>query len=246
MFGKVSYSLQGSRVGSPFFSVCKTKWKVHSSPKEVHINLPQFSRWPWVTDHDLGSCRFCKMIWGRGRWPRDLRKLGLFSCALLLEKSVSVLSLDKWKHCRDCPLHSPKIIEGMRRFHGAANSISYSMNENSVTEQGFYFAAPWTRNILTQWSEWTEWQTQTNGQTDRRDRFYTLDLWRGREWFSLRVYPPSLHLVTWNLIAPLVLTHLRVTNRCLVHLPRDWRQLNSRFWSHYLTTEISFHFETKI
>ncbi len=52
---------------------------VHSSPKEVHIDLPQFSRWPWVTDPDLGSCRCCqmvltviiKMICGRGRWPID-------------------------------------------------------------------------------------------------------------------------------------------------------------------------------
>ena len=29
-----------------------------------------------------------KMTRGWGRWPRDLRKLGWFSCALLLEKSV--------------------------------------------------------------------------------------------------------------------------------------------------------------
>ena len=31
-----------------------------------------------------------KMTWGRGRWPRDLRKSGWFSCALLSEKSVCV------------------------------------------------------------------------------------------------------------------------------------------------------------
>ncbi len=97
---------------------------LHSSPKEVHIDLPQFSQWPWVTDPDLESFRFCQMIlpaickrphskipygkfWhgvfctllsrpidkikmtqGRGRWSRDLRKLGWFSCALLLGKSV--------------------------------------------------------------------------------------------------------------------------------------------------------------
>ncbi len=29
-----------------------------------------------------------KMTRGRGRWPRDFRKLGWFSCALLFEKSV--------------------------------------------------------------------------------------------------------------------------------------------------------------
>ncbi len=29
---------------------------IHSSPKEVHIDSPQFSRRPWVTDPDLGSC----------------------------------------------------------------------------------------------------------------------------------------------------------------------------------------------
>ncbi len=105
----------------------------------MHIDSPQFSRWPWVTDPDLGSCRFCQMVltaickrphskipygslisrlrenrfkfWhgvfcellsrpinktkmtgGQGRWPRDLRKLGWFSCALLLEKSVCLQS----------------------------------------------------------------------------------------------------------------------------------------------------------
>ena len=30
------------------------------------------------------------MTRGQGRWPRDLRKLGRFSCALLLEKSVEL------------------------------------------------------------------------------------------------------------------------------------------------------------
>ena len=87
-----------------------TVFSVHSSPKEMHIDFAQFSRWPWVTDPVAGSCRFCQMVLtaickrpqrrlsrpidkikmtrGRGRWPRDLRKLGWFSCALLLEKNV--------------------------------------------------------------------------------------------------------------------------------------------------------------
>ena len=91
---------------------CPTSF-VHSTPKEVHIDLPHFSRWHWVTDPDLGSCRFCqmvlkaickrllrpiykiKMIRGWGRWPRDLRKLGWFSCALLMEKSVHVDTVDQ-------------------------------------------------------------------------------------------------------------------------------------------------------
>ncbi len=37
--------------------------RLHSSPKEVHIDFVQFSRWPWVTDPDLGSCRFCQWKW---------------------------------------------------------------------------------------------------------------------------------------------------------------------------------------
>ena len=38
-----------------------------------------------------------KMTRGRGRWPRDLRKLGCYSCALLLEKSVYLSHLYKDK-----------------------------------------------------------------------------------------------------------------------------------------------------
>ncbi len=60
---------------------------LHSSPKEVHIDLPQFSRWPWVTDPDLGSCRFCQMVL-TARPIDKIKKLGWFSSALLLEKSV--------------------------------------------------------------------------------------------------------------------------------------------------------------
>ncbi len=36
--------------------------QLHSSPKEVHIDSPQFSRWPRVTNPDLGSCQFCQMV----------------------------------------------------------------------------------------------------------------------------------------------------------------------------------------
>ena len=35
-----------------------------SSPKEVHNDFTQFSRWPWVTDPDLGSWRICQMVLG--------------------------------------------------------------------------------------------------------------------------------------------------------------------------------------
>ncbi len=35
---------------------------IHSSPKEVHIDSPQLSGWPWVTDPDLRSCLFCQMV----------------------------------------------------------------------------------------------------------------------------------------------------------------------------------------
>ena len=39
-------------------------YNVHSSPKEVHINLFQFSWWPWVTDPDPGPCQVCQMVLG--------------------------------------------------------------------------------------------------------------------------------------------------------------------------------------
>ena len=87
------------------------KWMrlvIHSSPKEVHIEFIPFSRWPGAADPDPGSCQVCQMVFGvicdllsqirkfdkikmtrgRGRWPRDLRKLGWFSCAKHSEKSV--------------------------------------------------------------------------------------------------------------------------------------------------------------
>ena len=89
---------------------CLIYLHVHYSPKEVHIDLLQISRWRWVTDPDLGPCQFCQMVFtfwhgvfcellsrpidkikmtrGQGRWPRDLRKLGSFSCALLSKKSA--------------------------------------------------------------------------------------------------------------------------------------------------------------
>ncbi len=36
---------------------------LQSSPKEVHIDFIQFSKWPQVTDPDTGSCRVCQ------KWP---------------------------------------------------------------------------------------------------------------------------------------------------------------------------------
>ena len=45
-----------------FCSSSGEQWTYTDSPREVHIDLPQFSRWPWVTDPDLGSCRFCQMV----------------------------------------------------------------------------------------------------------------------------------------------------------------------------------------
>ncbi len=90
----------------------KTSWRLtilHSSPKEVHIDFTQYSQWPPVTDPYPGSWKVCQMVLGvickrpcskipcgsgmtqgQGQWPSDLTKLGLFSCALLLEKSVDI------------------------------------------------------------------------------------------------------------------------------------------------------------
>ena len=65
--------------------------------------------WPWPrirsilsngldSNYRIDHVNFCpppsrpidkiKMTRGQGRWPRDLRELGWFSCALLLKKSV--------------------------------------------------------------------------------------------------------------------------------------------------------------
>ncbi len=73
---------------------------LHYSPTKVHIDFIHFSQWPRVTDPNPRprSCRVCqtvsrpfdksKMTRGRDRWPRDFGKLGWFSCAKHLEKSV--------------------------------------------------------------------------------------------------------------------------------------------------------------
>ncbi len=78
-------------------------YTLHSSPKEVHIDLPLFSRWPWVTDPDLGSCHFCQMVltaickrllrpFSKLKLPEvgvcDLGTSGWFSYARHSEKSV--------------------------------------------------------------------------------------------------------------------------------------------------------------
>ena len=44
----------------------------------------------FLETHFLKLCQtlYKKMTWGRGRWPRDFRKLGWFSCAKHLEKSM--------------------------------------------------------------------------------------------------------------------------------------------------------------
>ncbi len=94
-------------------------FQVHSSPKQMHIDLIQFSQSPWVTEPDLGSCQNCQMVFGvlhkrphsiwtdslnartfdkfdmtlvRVKWPRIITRTGWNQCTLLLEKSV----------CRHC------------------------------------------------------------------------------------------------------------------------------------------------
>ncbi len=46
----------------PWWKICMVVFLLHSSPKEVHIDLPQFSGRPRVTDPDLGSCQFYQMV----------------------------------------------------------------------------------------------------------------------------------------------------------------------------------------
>ncbi len=61
------------------------------------VLLVTLSHWPWPRAMSILSNGLdrpidkIKMTRGRGRWPRDLRKLGWFSCALLSEKSVCSL-----------------------------------------------------------------------------------------------------------------------------------------------------------
>ncbi len=58
--------------------------------------------WHWVCCELLSRpIDKINMTQGRGRWPRDLRKLGWFSCALLLEKSVLWWVNSKNPYCSD-------------------------------------------------------------------------------------------------------------------------------------------------
>ncbi len=46
--------------------ICKgTRESIHSSSKETQLFWTHFSRWPWVTDAEPGSCTFCKVcqVW---------------------------------------------------------------------------------------------------------------------------------------------------------------------------------------
>ena len=73
---------KGGKIQAP---LCSTLF----SKRSAYWFRPVLPVTPWVTDPAVGSCQ-SKMTRGRGRWPRDLRKLGWFSCALLLERSVSL------------------------------------------------------------------------------------------------------------------------------------------------------------
>ena len=67
---------------------------LHSSAKEVHIDLPQFSWWPWVTDPDLapGSCQFCQIVlttkWPDLKGPQKIRVV--FMCTSFREECTCI------------------------------------------------------------------------------------------------------------------------------------------------------------
>ncbi len=65
-----------------------------SSSKEMHLFWTHFSRWPWVTDPDPGSCTFCQMV------LRVTCKKNRYA-AFLLKKSVH--SVSKETHCGELP-----------------------------------------------------------------------------------------------------------------------------------------------
>ena len=47
--------------GQVLTALCvKSLWNLQSSSKETQPFWTHFSRWPWVTDHDPGSCTFCQ------------------------------------------------------------------------------------------------------------------------------------------------------------------------------------------
>ncbi len=58
-----------------------------SSSKETQLFWTHFSRWPWVTDSDPGSCIFCQMVlrvnmpkqWFASQSDCNQCKLGIFS-----------------------------------------------------------------------------------------------------------------------------------------------------------------------
>ena len=67
---------------------------VHSSPKEVHIDFVQFSRWPWLTDPNPGAWQVCQMVLGVICKKKPLENSLQFSCILrenLLELSILFL-----------------------------------------------------------------------------------------------------------------------------------------------------------
>ncbi len=43
-------------------NTCISRFLIHSSSKETQLFWTHFSRWPWVTDPDSGSCTFCQMV----------------------------------------------------------------------------------------------------------------------------------------------------------------------------------------
>ena len=82
----------GTTITYPWYPTLFSKRSAHWFCPVVPVTLGHWS-WPRVmTNLSNGFASNMQKI-TRGRWPRDLRKLGWFSCSLLLEKSLHVCVL---------------------------------------------------------------------------------------------------------------------------------------------------------
>ncbi len=74
----------------------KTSVTLQASSKETQLFWTHFSRWPWATDPDPGSCTFCQMVlralakWNTLQLHWSLSIYATFHAAFLLKKSTGV------------------------------------------------------------------------------------------------------------------------------------------------------------
>ncbi len=101
VIGTLNFSM-GFNIISPYIDCVSHKWSLHKwvtlfSKKKYTLILSSCSgdlrHWPWPPVMSGLSNDKIKMTRGWVRWPRDLRKLGWFSCARHSGKSVCWISV---------------------------------------------------------------------------------------------------------------------------------------------------------